>query len=170
MAGVYSGAMARRTRQYWLMKTEPDAYSIGQLQRETRAPWDGIRNYRARNFMRDQMGVGDLVLFYHSSTKIPGVAGVARVASEAYPDPTQFDTESKYFDAKSTADRPRWELVDVEYVETLAELVPLSQLREDPELDGMWLLKKGMRLSIQPVEKAHFARILKRGRAKTRVR
>ncbi len=159
-----------RARRFWLMKTEPETFSIDDLAKKGREAWDGVRNYRARNFMRNDMAPGDLVLFYHSSTTPPGVAGIARVASESYPDPSQFDTRSKYFDAKSSPDKPRWWLVDVEFVEKLPELVPLGTLREDPQLEGMWLLKRGMRLSVQPVEKPHFQHILARGRAKLKVR
>ncbi len=162
--------MAKRARQYWLMKSEPDVYSIGHLRTEKRAHWDGVRNYRARNFMREQMAIGDLVLFYHSNADPPGVAGVASVCSEPYPDPTQFDRKSKYFDPKSDPDDPRWHLVDVEYVETLPRFVPLGELRDDAELDGMWVVKKGMRLSIQPVDKSHFKRVLQLGQATSKVR
>jgi predicted RNA-binding protein with PUA-like domain len=157
-------------RRYWLMKSEPDAFSIRDLRARGRSPWDGVRNYRARNLMRDDMQVDDLVLFYHSSILPPGVAGIARVCSAAYPDPTQFDSASKYFDSKSSPDAPRWWLVDVEFVEELPELVSLPQLRECPELAGMMLLERGTRLSVQPVSKSHFQFVLKRGRAVTKVR
>jgi len=160
----------KRSRQYWLMKTEPEMFSIDDLAQKGREAWDGVRNYRARNFMKSEMATGDLVLFYHSSTEPPGVAGIARVASESYPDPTQFKKTSKYYDGKSTRENPRWWLVDVEFVEKLPRYLPLSELREDPMLTGMWLLKRGMRLSIQPVDKPHFAHIAKLGGAKTRVR
>ncbi len=162
--------MATRARKYWLMKSEPDVYSIRHLEKQGVGQWDGVRNYRARNFMKDEMQIGDLVLFYHSNATPPGVAGVARVASAARPDPTQFDPKNKYYDAKSQEGNPRWWLVDVEYVEELPEFVPLPQMREDAALEGMMLLKKGMRLSIQPVDKEHFRHILKCGDAKTKVR
>ena len=152
------------------MKSEPEVYSIRHLQKDGTGPWDGVRNYRARNFMKTEMAVGDLVLFYHSNANPPGVAGIARVASKSRPDPTQFDPKSKYYDAKSPEGAPRWWLVDVEFVEELPTFLPLPQLRADPGVDGMMLLKKGMRLSVQPVEKAHFQRILALGGAKTKVR
>ncbi|MFO7566687.1 MAG: EVE domain-containing protein [Enhygromyxa sp.] len=163
--------MARR-RRYWLMKSEPDVFSIDDLARRDREPWDGVRNYQARNFMRDEMAVGDLVLFYHSNATPPGVAGVARVASAAYPDPTAFDPDSKYHDPKSDPDDPRWWLVDVEFVEKFAELVSLDALKAaaNAELDGMLVVRRGQRLSVQPVEKQHFARVLRMAGAKTRVR
>lgn len=150
--------MARRPR-HWLMKSEPDVYSIDALAKQGRGPWEGVRNYQARNHMR-QMAVGDLVLFYHSSCEPPGVAGVARVCREAYPDPTQFDRKSEYFDAKATRAAPRWHMVDLEFVEKLPRLVSLDELRDDPALAGMLVIRRGMRLSVQPVEAAHFRRVL----------
>lgn len=155
-------------KRYWLMKSEPDVYSIDDLARDGRTHWDGVRNYQARNFMRDEMKVGDLVLFYHSNADPPGVAGIARVASEPYPDPTQFDRRSTYHDPKAKKDDPRWYLVDVEHVETFGELVPLESLKSDSALDGMLVTKRGMRLSVQPVERKHFQRVLKLAKAKTR--
>ena len=152
-----------RQKKYWLMKTEPETFSIEDLARKGTEAWDGVRNYRARNFMRDEMAQGDLVLFYHSSTTPPGVAGVARVSSASYPDPSQFKHGGKYYDEKSTKDNPRWWLVDVEFVEKFRNYVPLAMLREDPMLDGMWLVKRGMRLSIQPVLKPHFQYIAQLG-------
>jgi len=151
------------------MKSEPDVYSIDHLAKDGKAEWDGIRNYQARNFMRDEMKVGDLVIFYHSNAKPPGAAGVARVASAPYPDPTQFQKKSKYFDAKSSKDDPRWILVDVEFVERFDELVGLGDLKGDPALEGMLLIQKGQRLSIQPVDKKHFKRVLTVAGAKTKV-
>lgn len=145
---------------YWLMKSEPDAYSIDDLARDGREMWDGIRNYQARNLMRDEMAVGDDVLFYHSSCKEPGVVGLARVASEPYADPTQFDKNSKYYDSKSTRDDPRWMLVDIEFVRKLERLVPLTELKRNDALDGMLLLRRGNRLSIMPVDEAHWRTIL----------
>jgi predicted RNA-binding protein with PUA-like domain len=162
--------MSRRATHHWLMKSEPDVYSIDDLQREGQACWDGVRNYQARNIMRDRMQQGDLVLFYHSNAKPPGVAGVARVCREAYPDHTQFDPSSEYHDPKATGERPRWFMVDVEFVEKFPELLPLPELRDDPALEGMPLLKKGQRLSVQPVDKEHFRHVLKKAGARTRVR
>jgi predicted RNA-binding protein with PUA-like domain len=149
---------------YWLMKSEPDVFGFEHLlnAKDQTTPWEGVRNYQARNYMRDSMKEGDKVLFYHSSTKIPGVAGLARVASSAYPDPTQFNTDSDYYDPKSTPENPRWMMVEVQAV-TRLEFVSLETLRHDAKLDGMMLLKRGSRLSIQPVSAAHFKHILKLG-------
>ena len=149
-----------KARCYWLMKSEPDAFGIDDLARKKREGWDGVRNYQARNNMR-AMAVGDRVLFYHSNAAPPGVAGVAQVSRTAYPDPTQFDPDSKYFDPKATMANPRWEMVEVEFVEKLPRFVPLDVLKQDPELAGMVVTQKGSRLSVQPVAKAHFARVLK---------
>lgn len=145
---------------HWLMKSEPDAYSIDDLERDRREPWDGIRNYQARNMMRDDMRVGDEIFFYHSSCKEPGIVGIARVASEPYPDPTQFDPESRYFDPTSDPDDPRWCLVDVEFVRRLARTITLTELKDQPKLDGLLVARRGNRLSIMPVSSAHWARIL----------
>ena len=147
----------------WLMKSEPDAYSIDDLQRDGRDMWDGIRNYQARNMMRDDMRVGDEVFFYHSNCKEPGIVGIMRVASESYPDPTQFDPESKYFDPKSTAENPRWILVDVEFVAKFKHPVSLTDIKEDPNLRDMELVRYG-RLSVQRVTKEEFAYIKKMGK------
>ncbi len=141
------------------MKTEPDVYAIDDLARDRRTPWEGVRNYQARNFMRADMTVGDWVLFYHSSCEPAGVAGVARVASAAYPDPTQFDRKSRYYDPDSPKGDPRWSLVDVAFVEKLP-LVPLAALRAEPRLRGMPLLQRGQRLSVQPVTPAQFEAVL----------
>lgn len=146
--------------RHWLFKSEPDTYSIDDLQRDGRTMWDGIRNYTARNFMRDDMQIGDPVLFYHSSSKPPGVAGLARVASQPYADPTQFDPDSRYFDPKATPDAPRWQLVDIAFVGRFDTQLPLADLKADPALDGMELTRKGSRLSIQPVSAEHYAHIL----------
>lgn len=146
--------------KYWLIKSEPDAYSIDDLERDGTEHWDGIRNYQARNLMRDEMSVGDRVLFYHSSTKPPGVAGIAEVASEPYPDHTQFDPDSNYFDEKSDPDDPRWILVDMKFVEKLPRLVGLPELREHNALADMVLLNRS-RLSVQPVTKKQFDYIVK---------
>lgn len=145
---------------YWLMKSEPDAYSIDDLERDGREMWDGIRNYQARNMMRDDMRIGDAVFFYHSNCKEPGIVGISRVVSEPYPDPTQFDPEAKYFDPKSPQDNPRWILVDVEFVRKLARPITLAELKAQPGLDGMILTRKGNRLSIMPVSKEHWGLIL----------
>ena len=142
------------------MKSEPDAYGIDDLERDRREPWDGIRNYQARNMMRDDMRIGDKVFFYHSNCKEPGIVGLAKVASEAYPDPTQFDPESRYFDPKSSEEAPRWLLVDVEFVRKLKRTITLAELKAQPGLNGMILTRKGNRLSIMPVDKPHWDLIL----------
>ncbi|MBC7981109.1 MAG: EVE domain-containing protein [Armatimonadetes bacterium] len=150
----------------WLIKSEPEVFSIQDLKKVKREPWSGVRNYQARNFMWHDMQVDDLALFYHSSAKPPGVAGVAKVVSAPYPDPTQFDVKSEYFDPKSTAQKPRWFLVDFSHVATFAELLPLETLKSDDVLKDMIVSRKGTRLSITPVEKKHFTRILKLARCK----
>jgi predicted RNA-binding protein with PUA-like domain len=149
---------------HWLMKSEPDAFSIDDLARLRRAPWDGVRNFKARNFMRDTMRVGDLVLFYHSSVKPPGVAGIARVASPAYPDHTAWDPAGKYFDPRSSAEKPIWQMVDVEFVEKFPRFVDREAMKVEPALEGMMVLRRGMRLSIQPVSAEHFEVIRRMGR------
>jgi predicted RNA-binding protein with PUA-like domain len=152
--------MSARTRQ-WLMKSEPGDFSIDDLARVRTEPWTGVRNYQARNFMR-QMQVGDGVLFYHSNTEVPGVYGIAEVASTAYPDPTQFDRKSKYYDEKSTRDEPRWFLVDVRYVRTLKRPVSLDAIRAKAEVLGedFALIRKGSRLSVLPVSASQWKTIL----------
>ena len=145
---------------HWLMKSEPDAFSIDDLKRKKREPWDGVRNYQARNFMRDGMRPGDQVFFYHSNCTVPGIVGIAEVATDAYPDPSQFDPKSKYFDPGSSRDNPRWMLVDVTFVKKLKRTISLDELKADPVLDGMALLRKGNRLSVMPVEAAHWEYIL----------
>lgn len=145
---------------YWLMKSEPESYSIDDLERDGRTPWDGIRNYQVRNMMRDDMRVGDKALFYHSSCKVPAVVGIMRVASKPYPDPTQFDKRSKYFDAKSSDDNPRWVLVDVEYERHTQRQIPLTELKEHPALGDFQLNKRGNRLSVFPVSGKHWKLIL----------
>ncbi len=145
---------------YWLMKSEPDAYSIEDLERDGREMWDGIRNYQARNMMRDEMRIGDKVFFYHSNCKEPGIVGIMKVASKPYADPTQFDPESKYYDPKSGEEDPRWILVDVEFVRKLSRPITLTELKAQDGLDGMILLRRGNRLSIMPVEQRHWDLIL----------
>ena len=142
--------------QYWLMKSEPDAFSIDDLKAVKVEPWDGIRNYQARNFMRDQMRVGDKVFFYHSSCAEPGIVGIMRVHSKPYPDHTAFDSSAKYFDAKSDPENPRWVMVDVKFSRKLKNPVTLAELKHHPELKDMKLLQKGNRLSIMPVEEEHW--------------
>lgn len=140
------------------MKSEPDSFSFQDLKSrpKQREPWDGVRNYQARNFMRDAMSVGDGVLFYHSNTKLPGIVGLAEVVSEAYPDPTAFDEQSKYYDEKSDPNNPRWFLVDVAYVNDFKHQVSLEQMKAMPELADMKVLQKGNRLSITPVSENEY--------------
>ena len=153
---------------YWLMKSEPDVFSLEDLKacKHQTEPWDGIRNYQARNFMRDDMEVGDLILFYHSNTNPPGVAGIAEVASKPYPDPTAFDKKSNYYDPKSDPKNPRWRLVDVKFKQDLKRLVPLDEIKTIPECADMRLIQRGNRLSILPVEKAEFLAIKRAGMRK----
>jgi predicted RNA-binding protein with PUA-like domain len=160
--------MAKQTKRYWLMKSEPGVYSIDDLERDGTTIWEGVRNYQARNFMRDVMRVGDLVLFYHSSADPPGVAGLARVSKSAHPDPTQFQKKSPYYDATSKKDDPRWLVVDIEFVERFPAVLPLAALKKDAKLSGMLVTRKGQRLSVQPVERAHFIRVLEKAGAETR--
>lgn len=140
-------------RRYWLMKSEPDAFSMDDLiaSDQQTAPWDGVRNYQARNFMRDEMKPGDGVFFYHSRTQPLVIAGTMEVSSEPYPDPTQFDPDSKYFDAKSSKEQPRWFLVDVTFTAKFEPPITRDQLKQTPGLEDMMVLQKGSRLSIQPV-------------------
>jgi predicted RNA-binding protein with PUA-like domain len=149
-----------KTTQYWLMKSEPDAFSIDDLKRKGQEHWDGVRNYQARNFMRDGMRVGDKVFFYHSNCAEPGIVGIAEVATDAYPDPSQFDPKSKYFDAGSSRDNPRWMLVDVKFVKKLKHTITLKQLQADPALADMALVRKGNRLSVMPVGAEEWRHIL----------
>ena len=145
------------SQKYWLLKSEPETYSIETLRQEGKTLWSGVRNYRARNYMRDEMQVGDLCLFYHSG-KEKGVVGIARVASLPKPDETALDSKSEYFDSKSNRKNPTWFLVAIEYVKTLRRMVSLAEIKNDPHLHDMILLKLP-RLSIQPVSQAHFAHI-----------
>ena len=148
-------------KRYWLMKSEPDVYSIDDLARDGSTFWDGVRNYKARNNMR-AMKVGDEVLYYHSNAKPPGVVGIARVCREAYPDPSQFDRKSHYYDEKSKQDDPRWSLVDVEFVSRLPHQVSLDDVKSEKALADMELIRYG-RLSVQSVTKAQFDRVKKMG-------
>jgi predicted RNA-binding protein with PUA-like domain len=148
---------------YWLMKSEPDEFSIDDLvkaKKQTTA-WFGVRNYQARNYMRDHMRVGDGVLFYHSSCEVPGIAGIAKVSSKPYPDESQFDRKSEYYDPKSKRDQPRWMLVDVK-LDRKTRVMPLDEMRTYPELADMVVLKRGNRLSITPVAEREWRFILKK--------
>ncbi len=147
------------------MKSEPDVYGFDHLMAAPQQTdmWDGIRNYQARNFLRDSMAVGDKVLFYHSNTKLPGVVGIAEIVSEAYPDPTQFDPNEKYYDAKSTQDNPRWLVRDIKAIQKLNNYISLQRIKDEPKLADMRLVQRGNRLSIMPVEKKEFEFILALG-------
>lgn len=146
---------------FWLLKSEPDTYSIDDLQRDGRAPWDGVRNFSARNRLRE-MAEGELALFYHSSTRPTGVVGLCRVARAAYPDPGQFDPKSPYYDPKATPEKPRWSMVDVEYVEHLPQMVTLEQIKGEAALADMILLRRA-RLSVQPVTPPQFEHVVAMG-------
>ncbi|RYD23847.1 MAG: EVE domain-containing protein [Verrucomicrobiaceae bacterium] len=147
--------------QYWLIKSEPDVFGIDHLEKVKQEPWSGVRNYQARNSMWKDMKPGDLALFYHSNAKPPGVAGIAKVAGDAYPDPTQFDKKSEYYDPKATPENPRWWLRDFEYVSTFKDMLTLEAMKADPVLSEMAVCQKGTRLSITPVEALHYKRAVK---------
>jgi len=153
----------RRMVNYWLMKSEPHVYPFEQLVADGSTHWDGVRNYQARNMMRDDMKMGDLVLFYHSNFKPPHVVGVARVCKEGYPDHTAQDSTSKYFDPKATPENPRWMMVDIEAVTAFTNIVPLEDVRNNPACEDMLLVRKGQRLSVQPVDEQHFDTVLAMG-------
>ena len=147
--------------KHWLMKSEPDAFSIDDLRKAGTEPWTGVRNYQARNFMR-QMQPGDQVFFYHSSTAVPGIAGLGVVASTPYPDPTQFKRKSPYFDPKATPEQPRWEMVDVRFERKFREVLALSTLKaNEARLEGLGVLQRGSRLSVMPVTPAQARALLK---------
>jgi predicted RNA-binding protein with PUA-like domain len=145
---------------YWLMKSEPDVYSIADLKGDRTSIWDGVRNYQARNFMRE-MSRGDLVFFYHSNTKIPGIVGLVRVVETGIADPSQFDMNSEYYDPKSPLDAPRWQTVSVEFVEEFAKLISLDELKQKFSADEILLVRKGNRLSVMPVSEVAAQKILK---------
>lgn len=149
--------------QYWLFKSEPDAFSIDDLAAKPKQTehWDGIRNYQARNYLRDQVKVGDQVFFYHSSCKDVGIVGVAEVVRESYADDSQFDPESKYYDPKSTQDNPRWVMVDVKYKQKFKDILSLQKIKAMPEISEIGLVKKGHRLSIMPVTEAEWQSLYK---------
>jgi len=149
---------------YWLMKSEPDVFGIDDLERVGVEPREGVRNYQARNMMRDAMKKGDLAFFYHSNTKVPGIVGVLRIQREGYPDDAAFDPEHTYYDPKSDPDNPRWYRVDVAFEERLDEVIPLSWLKEQPELADCPLVRKGNRLSIMPITDQQWQFIMKQAR------
>jgi predicted RNA-binding protein with PUA-like domain len=149
-------------KKFWLMKSEPDVFSIDHLQRDGKTLWEGVRNYQARNFMMNDMKAGDEVLFYHSSAEITGIAGLAIVTKEKLPDPSQFDKKSKYFDSKATKQKPIWYCVEVGFVKKLPQVITLADLKTRSELAEMLVLKRGQRLSIQPVTEKEFEFITKK--------
>ncbi len=142
--------------RYWLLKSEGDCYSIDDLKRDKLTAWTGIRNYQARNFMRDDMKKGDLALFYHSSSKPNGVYGIAKVVAEAHADDTQFDRKDDHYDSASKKEEPRWVCVDIGFVRKFKEPVSLEEIKYDPNLEGMMVRQQGSRLSVQPVSENHF--------------
>ncbi len=141
---------------HWLMKSEPDVFSIDHLKAKKKSGWDGVRNYQARNYMRDDMLLGDLILFYHSSCEIPGIAGLAKVSKTSHPDPSQFDSKSEYYDPKATKENPRWFMVEVEFVKKFSHVVTLAAIKSTTGLEKMPLVQKGSRLSINPVTPPEF--------------
>jgi len=145
--------------RYWLMKSEPDVYSIEDLQRDQTELWDGVRNYQARNFLKE-MALDDLAFFYHSNTKPPGIVGLMKIVETNVVDPTQFDPSNKYYDAKSTPENPRWHTVTVGYVETFKTGITLEQLKAEFEPDELWVVRRGNRLSVMPVEEAVAKKLL----------
>lgn len=145
---------------YWLMKCEPEAYSIDDLKRDKESHWEGVRNYQARNFMRDEMKVGDIAFFYHSNAKPSGIVGLMKVSKKAYPDHFALDPKSKYYDPKATKDNPRWHMVNVRYMKKFPKVLSLAELKEIKGLEDMMVLKKGSRLSIQPVTEKQYKLIL----------
>lgn len=151
---------------YWLFKTEPDEFGIQDLAqaKNQRENWNGVRNYQARNFLRDDVAMGDLVFIYHSSCKLVGIAGLAKVSQTGLIDPSQFDPQSAYFDPKSTQDKPRWFMVEVEHVETFEHVLALKDIKNMPDIAHIGLVQKGHRLSIMPVQEGEFALLLERAR------
>ena len=147
---------------FWLFKSEPDVFGIEHLKASPKqtTPWDGVRNYQARNLMRDEMRIGDLAFFYHSNCKVPGVIGIMKVVAEAHPDPTQFDPQNKYFDPKASVDAPRWFCVDLKFVEEFDSVIPLDAMKANPALADMALVRKGNRLSVMPVTESEWEAIL----------
>jgi predicted RNA-binding protein with PUA-like domain len=148
--------------KYWLMKSEPEEFGIDDLEKrpEQTEHWDGVRNYQARNMMRDEMKIGDLVFFYHSNCETPGIVGIARIVRESYPDHKAFDPEDKHFDSSSDPENPRWFMVDVQFIRKLRRTITLSELKGRPELEGLALVRRGNRLSIMPVDETQWNFIL----------
>jgi len=155
-----------KTKNYWLMKSEPTVYGIEDLRKDGTTCWDGVRNFKARNYMKE-MQVGDGVFFYHSNANPKAIVGIARVSKEAYPDHTQYDKKSNYYEARATKDKPYWFMVDIEFVTKLDQTLSLETLRQVPELEGMALLKRGQRLSVQQVTPEEWKTICKMAGVKT---
>lgn len=151
-------------KKYWLMKSEPDVFSIDDLKKNKKTHWDGVRNYQARNYMRADMKIGDQVLFYHSNTDVPGVYGIAEIVKEGYPDFTAFDPEDKHYDPKSKQDSPTWIMVDIKFVEKFKNPASLDFIKGNKKLQNMKLVQRGNRLSVMPVTKAEFDEIVKIGK------
>jgi predicted RNA-binding protein with PUA-like domain len=149
-------------QKYWLMKSEPSVYSIDQLKKDKKTLWEGVRNYQARNFMISEMNPNDHVLLYHSSADVTGIAGLAKISKVNQVDPTQFQAKSEHFDPKSKKETPTWKCAEVEFVEKFSQVITLSELKQSSELKDMLVLKRGQRLSIQPVSKKHFEFIIKK--------
>ena len=148
--------MYTKYMNYWLLKSEGTCYSIDDLKKDKKTPWSGIRNYQARNFIRDSMKVGDMALFYHSNSEPTGVYGIAKVVSTPYPDPTAFNKKDEHFDPKSTKENPIWMVVDVAFVKKFKERISLAEIKVDPKLEGIMVAQKGSRLSVQPLSEKHF--------------
>ncbi len=148
------------TTQYWLMKTEPESFSIDDLKRLGKTSWEGVRNYQARNFLRDSMQIGDKILIYHSNTKVPGIVGIGEICSEAYTDHFALDPNSKYYDPKATKETPIWMMRDVKFIEKWNKIVSLEHLKSSPDFADMKVVQKGSRLSIQPVSEHHYQKIV----------
>ena len=155
-------------KKYWLMKCEPDAYSIDDLERDGKTSWEGVRNFQARNLMRDEMKIGDGVLFYASNADPSGVTGLAEIVRDGYPDQFAFDRKHKYFDAKSNPEKPSWYMVDVGFVAKFREIIPLATLKETPGLEKMMVTQKGARLSVQPVTKSEYDIVVRLGKKSRR--
>ena len=149
------------SKKYWLIKSEGDCYSIDDLKKDRQSQWSGVRSYQARNFMRDEMSIGDLALFYHSNSKPSGVYGVAQVISKPHPDTTQFDSKDEHFDPRSSEENPIWMCVNFKFVSKLKHPISLQEIKINPKLEGMLVRRKGDRLSIQPVSQKHFDYLLK---------
>lgn len=150
-------------KRYWLVKSEPDEYSIDDLEQDRIAPWDGIRNYQARNIIRNEIKVNDEILIYHTGRPAPGVAGVGRIVRAAYPDSTALDKTSAYYDERATDENPIWYCVDIEFVGKFTRFVPLSEIKSTAGLEEMMIVRRGNRLSVQPVRMEHFKKIVQMG-------